>query len=226
MLRIAVQSHDGAPPGRPQCVEFGPEGGSIGREEGNTLLLEDPGKHLSRIQARIKWLGGEYFLVDQGGNPSCINGRKLGKGKVVTLHEGDLIGMGGWALLVEHIGADRQVRQRLVSAPLPPVAAPVVADAEAVSETLEFDFELSTRMSPPAGSPHALLEAFIRGLGMQGLRLPAELDELRAERLGEQLRLLLGEQQAVPAETLHTLLGVALQRQPDEIAAPPGERPC
>lgn len=223
MLRISVLSLDGVAPTVPQVAEFGPEGGSIGREADNTLALEDPGKHLSRVQARIKWLGGEYFLVDQGGNPSRVNTRELGKGKVVSLHDGDLICMAGWELLVDFPQASRPAEQHL--------AAKVMAQAPAQSGGMnplqEFDFQLATRLTGVPFDARELLEAFMRGLGLQTACLPADIDALQAEQLGAQLRNLLGSTPGLPPDSLQTLLGAALQR-PAEGAPPsvPGEYPC
>lgn len=222
MLRISVLSLDGVAPVLPQVAEFGPEGGSIGRDAGNTLALDDPGKHLSRVQARIKWLGGEYFLVDQGGNPSCVNARELGKGKVVSLHDGDQIRMAGWALRVEcpQTAATPRAAAKVAE---PVLAAPVKGGGE----ELEFDFQLTTRLSSGPLGERDLLEAFMRGLGLQTSQLPANLDLAQAERMGAQLRILLGSQPALMADCLQTLLGSALPHAPEDGVAPaPGERPC
>ncbi len=117
MLRIFVVSHNGSPPATPVSALFGNGEGSIGRDAANTLVLTESDKHLSRVQALIKCLGGEYFLLDQGGNPTIVNGRPVGKGKVATLHPGDKICMAGWVMQV---------------APLAPVAtAPAATSAPA-----------------------------------------------------------------------------------------------
>jgi predicted component of type VI protein secretion system len=217
VLRISVLSLHGVVPAQPQFAEFGPEGGSIGREEGNTLVLEDPGKHLSRVQASIKWLGGEYFLVDQGGNPSRVNGRELGKGKVVSLHAGDRIAMADWELLAELLPRTSHLPPPLEVSPVPvPVQAALPPQATVIGREQEFDFQLSTRVTGGPVDPRSLLEAFMRGVGLQAVLLPSSLDAAQAERLGVQLRSLLGEPAAIAADTLHTLLGAALERSSDE----------
>lgn len=103
MLRIFVVSLNGVPPAAPLSAVFGEGLGCIGREETNALALPDPHKHISRVQAQVKCLSGEYFLVDQGGNPTSVNGRPLGKGNVATLHDGDRIEMAEWVLRVETV---------------------------------------------------------------------------------------------------------------------------
>ncbi|GAB2882369.1 hypothetical protein GCM10027046_08120 [Uliginosibacterium flavum] len=103
MLRVFVVSQNGVPPASPLSAVFGEGIGSIGREDVNSLVLPDPHKHISRVQAQVKCLSGEYFLVDQGGNPTSVNGRPLGKGNVASLHDGDRIEMAEWILHVETV---------------------------------------------------------------------------------------------------------------------------
>jgi len=228
VLRISVLSFQGQAPGWAQSVEFGSEGGSIGREEGNTLQLDDPGKHLSRVQANIKCLGGEYFLVDQGGNPSRVNARELGKGKVVSLHDGDRICMADWELLVEC--ARELERPRSGAACRQESIQPV--DSQLATELLgqeqSFDFQLaeSSQFNTQPVSAVLLLEAFVRGLGVRGMALPGDLDATRAERMGEQVRLLLSTPQAIEPDALKNRLGAVLQTCAEAPAAAVGKHPC
>jgi len=123
VLRIFVVSHNGSPPATPVSALFGNGEGSIGRDATNTLVLTESDKHLSRVQALIKCLGGEYFLLDQGGNPTLVNGRPVGKGKVATLHPGDKIRMAGWVMQVAP-------RAPVATASTPSAPASVSAAAE------------------------------------------------------------------------------------------------
>ncbi|WP_367179965.1 FHA domain-containing protein, partial [uncultured Zoogloea sp.] len=63
----------------------------MGREEGNELVLPDPERHISRVQARVEFDGGQFVLVDMGGNPSSVNDRPVGRGNRVALVGGDRI---------------------------------------------------------------------------------------------------------------------------------------
>jgi FHA domain-containing protein len=105
VLRIYVLSQDGAAPAVGLSAVFGEGQGSIGRDAHNTLVLPDPHKHISRVQAQIKVENGACFLVDQGANPTSVNGRPLGKGSVAALHDGDCIEMAEWVLRVEEQAA-------------------------------------------------------------------------------------------------------------------------
>ena len=100
-MRISVISFNGAPPARPAAFDFDSRGGAIGREEGNELVLPDPERHISRVQARVEFDGGQFVLVDMGGNPSSVNDRPVGRGNRVALVGGDRIVIGGYLLEVE-----------------------------------------------------------------------------------------------------------------------------
>lgn len=104
-MRISVISFNGAPLAQASGFNFDNRGGSIGREEGNELVLPDPERHISRVQARVEFDGANFLLVDQGGNPSAVNDRPVGKGNRVMLAGGDRITIGGYVLEVEF---DRQ----------------------------------------------------------------------------------------------------------------------
>jgi FHA domain-containing protein len=116
-MRISVISFNGASPARACEFNFDTLGGAIGREEGNELVLPDPDRHISRVQARIEFDGANFLLVDQGGNPSAVNDRPVGKGNRVMLSGGDRIAIGAYVLEVEF---DRQA---------PVFSTPAVASA-------------------------------------------------------------------------------------------------
>lgn len=195
MLRIFVVSHNGIPPKSPMVACFGDAEGGIGRDETNTLVLPGRDKHLSRVQALVKCLGGEYFLVDQGGNPSIVNGRPLGKGSVASLHSGDRIAMAGWVLQVEELpenavqnpgtsrGKDRAVSPQ--QHPMPrsgvPVQAGIGLSAWGNPTGLE---DLPEKRSAQLGD---IQVGLFKGLGIS---CPEgwTLDARQAEKLGELLR--------------------------------------
>jgi FHA domain-containing protein len=116
-MRISVISFNGASPARACEFNFDTRGGAIGREEGNELVLPDPERHISRVQARVEFDGANFLLIDQGGNPSAVNDRPVGKGNRVVLTGGDRISIGAYVLEVEF---DRQA---------PVFSTPAVASA-------------------------------------------------------------------------------------------------
>lgn len=157
MLRVFVVSQNGVPPALPLSAVFGEGIGSIGREEANTLALPDPYKHISRVQAQVKCLSGEYFLVDQGGNPTSVNGRPLGKGNVASLHDGDRIEMAEWILHVETV----RPAPVFSAAPAAAAADPLGLLGSATPEAANPDPLAALLGIPPAPSVPAAPAAFV-----------------------------------------------------------------
>ncbi len=62
----------------------------------------DPG--ISRLHAvLIATQNGTWALLDPGSaNGTFLNGRQVGKGDVVPLHEGDRINLGAWTVITMH----------------------------------------------------------------------------------------------------------------------------
>lgn len=100
-MRLTVLTFKGSPPPSPIQVEFGPQGGSIGREPGNHLVLPDPERHISRLHAQVLCEGGVFLIEDHGGNPTLINGRPVGRGNRQPVNDGDTLAIGGYELRAE-----------------------------------------------------------------------------------------------------------------------------
>ncbi|WP_010175142.1 type VI secretion system-associated FHA domain protein TagH [Pseudomonas sp. PAMC 25886] len=177
-LILLVRSYrDQAMPGDVIC-RFTDAGGSIGRGPDNDLTLDDPGKYISRIHARIEWRGEQFYLTDTGSNPSLVNERPLGNGRERALEEGDRLVIGDYGLEVRleqplaEVQDDALATRILpplfvpppapVAAPLPPlevyrepeVVAPVVLhDALAGARILEGEslFDGAVPLSDPLG---------------------------------------------------------------------------
>ena len=69
-------------------------GGTLGRAASNDLVLDDPGKYISRIHAKVEFINNDYYLLDVGGNPSLVNNQPLGMGNRVQLVTGDQVKIG------------------------------------------------------------------------------------------------------------------------------------
>jgi len=101
VLRITVIKVNGYAPANSLAQEFDERGGTIGREDSNALVLPDPNRHISRMQAQVQFDGTRFMLIDHGGNPTQLNGRPLGKGNSATLRDGDEITIAEYSLRVE-----------------------------------------------------------------------------------------------------------------------------
>ncbi|MFP5476033.1 MAG: FHA domain-containing protein, partial [Gammaproteobacteria bacterium] len=113
MIEIVVVGRQGAPMGRPMAARFGPQGGTIGRADTNTLVLDDPDRTVSRVHAQVLCRGDQYVIVDRGSNPMQCNGVPLGAGNEVALMGGERLVIGSFELAV----------QQLAAAPSPKAAA-------------------------------------------------------------------------------------------------------
>lgn len=100
LLVLQVKSYRDQPLAGRYCV-IASGTGTMGRAEGNDLVLDDPGKYISRVHARVEQRGELFYLTDIGSNPSVINDRLLGNGQEIQLVEGDCIVIGEYRLEVQ-----------------------------------------------------------------------------------------------------------------------------
>src|SRR5687768_16486489 len=99
MMRIAVRTFNDQPPAQPLAADFDEMGGTIGRSEGNTLILPDEKRYISRTQASVTFRAGSYVLRDQGSaTPTLVNGKPLGNGNEVVLRGDEEIRIGDYVL--------------------------------------------------------------------------------------------------------------------------------
>lgn len=100
-LTLRVLSLNEQPLIQPVVAQFGPQGGTIGRADHNTLALPDPERHISRQQAQICPTEHGYCIVNVGSaNPIAVGGRSVGRGDSAPLRHGDRLIVGGYLLEV------------------------------------------------------------------------------------------------------------------------------
>ncbi|MEJ8857870.1 type VI secretion system-associated FHA domain protein TagH [Variovorax robiniae] len=147
MIQIAVVSRQGQPPDRPISARFGPAGGTIGRADTNTLVLDDPDRTVSRVHAQVLWREGRFFIVDRGANPLQSNGHSVGAGKEAPLADGDKLVVGSFVLSVQDTAA--------AQAPAaPPSHSSLAPSPGAILPTDDDPFaDLLAGLSPPAAPP-------------------------------------------------------------------------
>lgn len=97
-LILRLHSYRDQPVPDQLCVHYSEHGGTFGRAPDNALVLEDPGKYISRVHATVSFREGEFYLEDLGSNPSVVNDRPLGKGHETVLADGDTIVVGDYRL--------------------------------------------------------------------------------------------------------------------------------
>lgn len=131
-LTLSVHTYRDAAPSQPLFRHFDRLGGALGRAVGNELVLEDPGKYISRVHARIEFRDGAYCLVGVGSNPSLVNERPVGPGRHVALADGDRITIGDYQLVASVVSEAAPVLPpsplQVAPAPAPAAALPVNPD--------------------------------------------------------------------------------------------------
>jgi type VI secretion system FHA domain protein len=99
-LTLTVIDHDGAPP--PAVARVTARNGdmTIGRIEGNDLVLASD--EISRHHARILYRGRQFFLQDTSTNGVVLNGAatRVEPNSQVPLHDNDTLGVGSYLIRV------------------------------------------------------------------------------------------------------------------------------
>jgi type VI secretion system FHA domain protein len=122
-ITLSVYMYRNAAPAQALTRRFDQLGGAIGRAPGNDLVLDDPGKYISRLHARVDYRDDAFWLVDVGSNPSLVNDRPVGAGRSVQLEDGDRVTIGDYQLLASvesEATAFMPAAPAAVSQPLPP----------------------------------------------------------------------------------------------------------
>ncbi|HET8585823.1 MAG TPA: type VI secretion system-associated FHA domain protein, partial [Casimicrobiaceae bacterium] len=155
MYEISVVSYQGVAPADRIAAVFGADGGTIGRGSVNTLVLPDPNRFVSRIQAKITVEGGRLAISNaSSANPLLVNDRELDAGAGATLADGDELRIGLYLLRVRrldmpHRGDDASDMTQL-SMVIAGTRTPASHDKPLASA------ELSTPPRPPASRPPAV----------------------------------------------------------------------
>jgi len=86
-----------------QSMSFGNQGGSLGRGDENTWVLDDPELYLSSLHCRFSFEGGQYYIVDQSTNGTFYNGSvdPMGKGSRLPVQNGDRFIIGDYEFSIE-----------------------------------------------------------------------------------------------------------------------------
>lgn len=104
MISISAVSYNGDQVA-PLAARFDEAGGSIGRSDGNRLILPDPDLTISRVHAEIVHRGGgDFAVVNRGSNPITLNGESLSSGAHAAIAANDELHIGGYVLRVGAAG--------------------------------------------------------------------------------------------------------------------------
>lgn len=162
-LTLQAISLNERPLTQPIVVRFDEQGGTVGREDRNTMALPDPERHVSRVQAEVVQRHGAFAIRNVSAtNPIMVAGRLVAPGEVAPLAHGEQIRVGGYLLVVrcEPEAGTESTRILLPPAPpettaalvLPPRAIGGAAAAENPFADL-LDNGGGAAAEPPAASP-------------------------------------------------------------------------
>lgn len=138
-FRLRVESG----PNAGQTFAIDGPGATVGRQEGNTIVLDDP--RLSRRHLRLDLRDGTLVATDLGSaNGTLLNGVDLGDSR--PLHPGDRLQLGDTTLRVEGVPPP-------TAPPAPPAGA-----GNAATEGARAPFSLPLPAPPATAAPHLTVE--------------------------------------------------------------------
>ena len=85
---------------------FDLQGGTVGRDPHCQMVLQDPFRRISRIQAQIVFDDGQFTLINAStSNPIYVDGQELSPGAICAVKTGSTWQTGNYTITVEHIRA-------------------------------------------------------------------------------------------------------------------------
>src|SRR5690242_2966516 len=115
-LRLQVISRHRQSLGERGTMEFGQNGGTIGRSLESDWVLPDGQRYLSSRHASIDFRSGSFYIVDTSTNGVYVNESEqpVGRGNPQRLFTGDRIRIGEYEMSVEITGDD-DTRETMVN---------------------------------------------------------------------------------------------------------------
>lgn len=85
-----------------ESITLQQESATIGRNAGNTLVLDDPKRYISGHHAFIDYRESSYFVTDASTNGVLVNdaAEAIGNGNSVKLRDGDRLHIGQYTIVV------------------------------------------------------------------------------------------------------------------------------
>ncbi len=204
---LDVLTFDAVPLAVPRSCRFAGDGGTIGRDEGSTLVLEDVHRRVSRLHATITFPAGVPTITNASTSLQlCVGDAPLDGGQAMALSLGDTLEIGPYVLKVASNPAMDVLLQTQTRVPMRQTA-----------ETSGPDSLVHSVPASAAEDPFASLLAGIGGAPAQEPRAAA-LHEFGAPPVGEPRRADAGLSQSLgptsdPLAALGFGAGVAPDRQ-------------
>jgi predicted component of type VI protein secretion system len=160
ILEVAALDYVFPAPAR-RCV-MGPDGGTLGRDERNTLVLPDHFRRVSRLHAEVTFVRGVPILSNRSSTLVVnVGEQEVAPGESAIVQDEDVIEVGPYLLSARVQDERRQATAPVATAP-PPTRAPV--------------------------TPERLEQAFLEGARMPADTIRGGLTTESAELIGAMLR--------------------------------------
>ncbi len=145
---------------------FDSQGGTVGRDPHCQMVLQDPFRRISRIQAQIVFDSGTFSLINAStSNPIYVNGQELSPGETCAIHSNSSWQTGNYTITVEHVGATQQVRQPQAQMVRQPDEVPAANPSLSHVPRGPFDDLLGEPVeAPPVQAPPAEVLAYSASL--------------------------------------------------------------
>lgn len=112
MIQLTVVSFNNEVPQQPLTAVFGTAGGTLGRGADNHLILPDPKRHVSRLQASVFSDGRCHTIVNLSqANSLMVSGHEVAANQEMAFAPGDHIIVGLFVLLAEAVVPSNAVDQ-------------------------------------------------------------------------------------------------------------------
>lgn len=161
-LILEIAALDYVFPAPARCCVMGPDGGTLGRDERNTLVLPDRFRRVSRLHAEVTFVRGVPILSNRSSTLVVnVGEQEVAPGESAIVQDDDVIEVGPYLL-------NARVHDERRQPAAPAAVAPVLKRAPATPETLE--------------------QAFLDGARMPHDALKSGLTAENAEQIGTMLR--------------------------------------
>jgi FHA domain-containing protein len=173
VYEISVVSYQGSAPVQPISAVLGQDGGTIGRGPANTLVLADPNRFVSRVQANVAFDGSRMTIANAStANPLLVNDRELEAGARTTLEDGDEVRVGLYLLRIRRLESPGSTA---ATGPPSPTELSDVSPSASPAAPVDTARKRLERPAPPGPASLAAVDPLQLQLGEEGVDPFADL---------------------------------------------------
>jgi FHA domain-containing protein len=153
-LTLSVISVDNLPPAQQMIARFGRDGGTVGRDDTNTMPLPDKHRRVSRLHGTISYVNGLPTLANSSTSlPIVVGESQLDYGESIRLTEGIQIEFGPYIVVASLGEPARAADPALIADPFAPSASVAASPAPARETVSSIVRPPATPVPPPSPRP-------------------------------------------------------------------------